>query len=143
MKSAKEKGAVLGLVFGIFTAVTMALLINGVVSIHFNTELMLIVTIFLFFSAFFGARAGRNTIKGEHPVWIGCKSTFLTTYCTLLLSIPLYILLDESEYYSAQDPFFAILVILLYTTLLGGIPMLILGSIYGYSLRRMLQVSNK
>lgn len=139
MKRENEIGALLGLAFAILGITIAALLINIVVSITIQTEVILIVSTFLFFAAFFGARAGRNIIKKQHPIWIGFKSTFLTTFCTLLLSIPIYILFDDHEYYTFSDVISVITVFVLYTVYIGTIPILIVGCIYGYALRKMVR----
>lgn len=126
-------GGLLGMGFGLLGLLFIAfLLTEGQFDYNtiFSDDGISIMSFGLFFSFLFGGLlAKRISEKKSMPIPYGILSSALTTICTVIV---VYIVGGISIERDVQSVLAMILVALLYSFILGGIPMLILGSLFGW-----------
>lgn len=133
------KSRILGISFGI-----LGLLIGGgmllefdfpkMLSTGFTTVEGLSITIpFIITSAFFGRWTGTKILKHPKlaPVY-GIFSSLLTTWLTCFMYVFYLLFTEESD---ASAFFESIFILLFYSSMLGGIPIVVIGAIFGWVLQ--------
>lgn len=131
--------AVIGLVFGLpglFVGGAMILgpdlpnlFRNGVMTL----EGLSVIIPFIIASALFGIWTGNKIEKRPNLSWLyGILSSFFTTWTTCIVYF-IFLLFDQTPDLSAF--FGSLFMLLFYSTLLGGIPMIIIGAVFGWVLQ--------
>lgn len=139
MKS-KRTGAYLGIPFAIAGLVSAGLIMGVNFSRISHIEPEAIVLVFAFFacSLFFGSRAGAQIERKKFAApAAGILSSFLTTISTITITT-LYLFIS-GEFQHVSDFFAALLFYNVVSLLFGGIPMLIIGALYGLALKYLIE----
>ncbi len=141
MEREKTTGALLGMAGGFLGLLFVILLFGSNISPSSTDVLSLFVlfVISLGFSTLFGSIAAVDiTMKGKHPVLAGIKSSVLTNVCTIL-TFTLFLALIHGDIEILQ----IIPLTLLMSFVIGGIPMLIIGSLFGWGLKTRINHQKK
>ena len=139
MKEARNFGAgpgVIGVTLGMICVVyTMG---NSLSDIrHLNSEGVTFLVLGLLFSMLFGARAGVKIKQEKYAaMWSGVMSAVYTTLCTILVGVVIVTIGDP--HFSLEKLLSSWLFAIIMSFFLGGIPMIIIGCLFGWGLKRIL-----
>ncbi|MCR9172548.1 MAG: hypothetical protein NXI10_08660 [bacterium] len=132
MEKEKKIGAWLGMAGGLLGIIAVLVIFgkNSLRPMHYPLILS-IISVGLTFSALFGAKAAKEiNQKKLHPVLAGIKSTVFTTLCSDVGVTILMALMHGEPSWILSIP-----VIMIMSFVAGGIPMLIIAIIFGYTLQ--------
>lgn len=127
MKRENEIGAILGLVFGCFSFISLFL--RAPEGEDDLLEFFLFISTVIFYATLFGRRAGKK-IKNRRPILVGFAFVLLT-YISVFSTIGIVVAFIE------QDPNVLLMFFysLLFCLTIGAIPILITALLFGYILR--------
>lgn len=135
-------GGIAGLLFGFLGIVTISFLAGERDMIGFmaSQEIIRVTIVGLIFSFLFGGRAAlKIKAKNHRAGFCGIASSFLTTTCTV---ITLGLLRALSFADNLQDIVGMIFMVLIYSFFFGGIPMILLGSLFGFTVNELIHRKN-
>ncbi len=135
MTREEKIGAALGVAGGMLGLLFLATLylINEEADIKDMPSFLLTAIVGLSYSAFFGRRAGRK-INKRGPLLVGLISTALTNICSILtLGILGAAILQDVTFLGGA------LFGILFSFAIGGVPMLLIGTLYGYGLKHLIK----
>jgi hypothetical protein len=137
MKKEFKIGGITGVAFVLVCGLIIALFLDISVS-RMDAEFWPFAVLFLGFSFFFGGLAGKRISKGSWALPQGIVSTLLTTYSTIGIYVIYSYVTDPNDHSSLGDFVMGGLFVMMITLIQGGIPMLVLGCIYGFLLQKIL-----
>ncbi|XOV68419.1 MAG: hypothetical protein ACFHU9_04430 [Fluviicola sp.] len=141
MKKEFKIGGITGVAFVLVCGLIIALFLDISMS-RMDAEFWPFAVLFLGFSFFFGGLAGKRISKGSWALPQGIVSTLLTTYSTIGIYVIYSFVTDPNGHSSLGDFVIGVLFGMMITLIQGGIPMLVLGCIYGFLLQKILKHKN-
>jgi len=99
---------------------------------------IVVLLVFSIFSIYFGGRAATRIVhRGENAYFEGGISSILTICATVIISVPLVGFLQGTSFEMGIESILEmIFVYLIYCVFLGGIPAILIGTIFGAFIKR-------